>query len=76
MIRSLTVLAVCALAFTIQFNLLPVQHSMRVNDCENMHSMLSVTKRAIALYALLYAALASSGESIVGVSAVRMSPRD
>ena len=59
----LTVLAVSALAFTCQFNLVPVHNSMEDNRTK---TMLSATKGAIGLSALLYASIAVAGYVLFG----------
>ena len=59
----LSVLAVLALAFTCQFNLVPVHNSLADNRTA---SMLSVLRHAIALCALLYGSLAVAGYTLFG----------
>ena len=59
----LTVLAVSALAFTCQFNLVPVHNSLQDNRTK---TMLRATKGAIALSALLYASIAVAGYTLFG----------
>jgi amino acid permease len=60
---ALTVLAVLALAFTNQMNLVPIHNSLADGSTRNM---LSVTRHAIALCALLYGALAVAGYTLFG----------
>jgi sodium-coupled neutral amino acid transporter 11 len=60
---TLTVLAVLALAFTCQFNLVPVHNSMRDNRTKTMQS---ATQASIALSALLYASIAIAGYTLFG----------
>lgn len=59
----LTVLAVAALAFTCQFNLLPVQFSLQDTRCSNM---LGITRSALALCVLLYGTVAAGGYVLFG----------
>eukprot|EP00887_Chlorella_sp_A99_P004364 scaffold15.g4364.t1 len=59
----LTVLAVAALAFTCQFNLLPVQVSLCNPRCSNM---LKITQKALALCVLLYGTVAAGGYLLFG----------
>lgn len=59
----LTVLAVLALAFTCQFNLVPVHNSMRDNRTTTMQS---ATKASITLSAFLYASIAIAGYTLFG----------
>jgi amino acid permease len=60
---TLTVLAVLALAFTCQFNLVPVHNSMADNRTKTMQS---ATQASIALSALLYASIAIAGYTLFG----------
>ncbi|KAG7671241.1 hypothetical protein Ndes2526B_g02287 [Nannochloris sp. 'desiccata'] len=60
---TLTVLAVLALAFTCQFNLVPIHNSMRDNRTKTMQS---ATQASIALSALLYASIAIAGYTLFG----------
>ena len=59
----LTVLAVSALAFTCQFNLVPVHNSLADNRTA---AMLCATRYAIALCAALYASMAIAGYTLFG----------
>lgn len=59
----LTVLAVLALAFTCQFNLVPVHNSMRDNRTKTMQM---ATQASITLSALLYSSIAVAGYTLFG----------
>ena len=58
-----TFLAVAALAFTCQFNLVPVHNSLRDNKTS---TMLRATQASIALCALLYGSIALAGYTLFG----------
>ncbi|KAL6774169.1 hypothetical protein ACKKBG_A24015 [Auxenochlorella protothecoides x Auxenochlorella symbiontica] len=62
-VAILSVLSVSCLAFTCQFNLLPVHLSLKDGRCSNM---LSITRKAIALCAALYGTVAISGYIMFG----------
>lgn len=59
----LTVTAVSALAFTAQFNLIPVHNSMRDN---RVTTMLHATRYALGLCAALYGCVALAGYTLFG----------
>lgn len=65
LVAILTVLAVSALAFTCQFNLVPVHNSLQDNRTK---TMLRATKGAIGLSALLYSSIAVAGYTLFGSS--------
>jgi amino acid permease len=60
---TLTVLAVLALAFTCQFNLVPVHNSMTDNRTKTMQK---ATQASISLSALLYSSIAIAGYTLFG----------